>query len=98
LYWGCDADNRRDLMERHPDNLSIGTQFRKGHTPFYGSSKLSETEVAYIKMFLSVQDKRGVTRKHLAECYGVGISTIKQIALGKCWQHIDPYPYTPFNP
>lgn len=97
LYWGSDRDNRKDYIERNPSGAGVRSQFSKGHAPFYGASKLSEVEVAYIKMFLSIEDKPGVTRRHLAECYGVKICTIKSIAGGRSWKNVKPFPFKPIN-
>ncbi|RWE44204.1 hypothetical protein [Mesorhizobium sp.] len=91
LYWGDGKDNTRDLKDRHPDSGTFANYFQNGHKAFCGSRILTDTEVAYIKMFLLKEDIRGVTRKHLAECYGVGVAAIKAIANGYVWKDIEPF-------
>ena len=75
LFLGTQADNERDK----------GAKGRQARGSSHGNSKLTEVEVASIR----VARAGGVTCKELGQRYGVDPSTIGHAARGKNWGHLD---------
>ena len=75
LFDGTYADNRQDMLNKNRQRLTVGE--------LHGSSILTEAQVLEIKERLKAQ-----MQTSLAKEYGVGLTTIYDIAHGKTWKHL----------
>ena len=69
----------------------VGNQARPNQVQKINRAKLTEEQVRVIKTELLAQDGRTETEKRLALArrYGVALATVKEIALGYSWSHVD---------
>lgn len=74
LYWGTNADNVRDRVER-------GRNLR-GEA--HGRAKLTEEQVRQIRLSVA----NGHSQKAMAQVYGVRRSTVQLIVSRKRWTHL----------
>ena len=77
LWRGSQAQNNADRSKKGRDARQKGSA--------HGRSKLTESDVRYIKMFLAV----GAKHRVIAKNFGVSKSAINDINTGKNWGHIE---------
>lgn len=80
LYVGTQAENMRDLAERG------GRVMPKGSS--HHNAILDEHDVYGMKILLRNKAALGLTRKHIAEMFGVTVSTVKRIISDQYWKHV----------
>jgi len=73
-------------MRKHPGSVARGSK--------NGNSKINEASVIYIKKAYA---KGNVTQKHLADEFGIDITTVHCIVRGKTWRHVGTMPGIPEN-
>lgn len=79
LWLGTQSENLRDAVQKGRMFRPNTRGSRNGNTP------LRDADVRAIKRGLSL----GARQKELARSYGVDVSTISNIKLGKTWSHIN---------
>lgn len=79
LWLGTQSQNLRDAVRKGRMKRPDTTGARNGNT------SLKDADVIAIKAGLS----RGARQKELARSFGVDVSTISNIKLGKTWSHIN---------